>query len=576
MVVLDTSLSHDFSGRNYIAVRKGDSVRNCIFGCWDDAKNHLAGSDCVWKKFSDLDDAVKYTFEKGISNKSTGIACTAQSFNIQMKTAKSPLENLSQDLQNYIYSFTCKQDINMHFPFNANPDAISSFAKMMGLVSRTLYQSCVNFVQQVPCNLFITCDADTSTMVRNRLTFFIKNRAKLGACSVIVLSLDKVTMEVFLIVLQCFDLSSMLSLNVPRLSKSFSDLYAPRKWDYIRILDRSDEITTETFFKEFQETLKATPLKDMDIQLDVENFYQTKLLSFKSLENLTLHLYRPQNCHGSANIFNELILAEKMKALMQGLPNLKLLKISSSLIHTKGLAISSTSLESLFIHQSLPKIPLAELRCPSLLNLRIDISPDSSLNSLISCRRTIEDLFLRCCTRGARMQRIIEAITDMPRLRTLELEVIDSPCAIALKSASLESISICGIGAGIQMVGLECPSIKIAEFTFDTFDAFDPAILRNSSKVLEKLSILCIDKLDEKVIRTINRKLDNLRSVIEHEMPNLSSLDLAIGDGGIEVEGTSACSFPSLIMEAKSKLFNHESNSNFTHKLLCKKIDPSQ
>ena len=77
----------------------------------------------------------------------------------------------------------------------------------------------------------------------------------------------------------------------------------------------------------------------------------------------------------------------------------------------------------------------------------------------------MENLFIRCCTGVAKMQRILEAIMDMPRLRTLELEVIDSPCTLSLNSTSLESISICGIGSGIQMVGLECPSMKIAEFT---------------------------------------------------------------------------------------------------------------
>lgn len=47
---------------HFIAVRKGDSIQNCIFQNWDDAKHHLEGPDAQYSIFDSIDDAIKFAF----------------------------------------------------------------------------------------------------------------------------------------------------------------------------------------------------------------------------------------------------------------------------------------------------------------------------------------------------------------------------------------------------------------------------------------------------------------------------------------------------------------------------------
>ena len=52
----------DAQQTHYVAVRRGQYIRNCIFNNWDDAKEHLEAPDAQYSVFESLHDAIKYAF----------------------------------------------------------------------------------------------------------------------------------------------------------------------------------------------------------------------------------------------------------------------------------------------------------------------------------------------------------------------------------------------------------------------------------------------------------------------------------------------------------------------------------
>ncbi len=59
--------------QHYIAVRKGDRIRNCIFHSWDDVKHHLTGPNSHYSIFESIHDAVKFAFDSHDDGNGVGI-----------------------------------------------------------------------------------------------------------------------------------------------------------------------------------------------------------------------------------------------------------------------------------------------------------------------------------------------------------------------------------------------------------------------------------------------------------------------------------------------------------------------
>ena len=140
----------------FVAVRKGRSVKRCIFQNWQDAKEHLQEPDAQFSLCETIEEAVSYAFDQQEVPESR-----------DSQPSASAIEDLVDGILYTVFSFVCK------FPERG----LGGFV----MASKLCLQRCVRFVQQIPQEIIVL---DTHVQSNLKLPLWLScNQAKLGvAC----------------------------------------------------------------------------------------------------------------------------------------------------------------------------------------------------------------------------------------------------------------------------------------------------------------------------------------------------------------------------------------------------------
>uniref|UniRef100_A0A7S3Q8J0 Uncharacterized protein n=1 Tax=Chaetoceros debilis TaxID=122233 RepID=A0A7S3Q8J0_9STRA len=580
LLLLPTTSPAGIRDGYFIAIRGKGNIdedqqeRSCIFGCWDDAHSHLQkmkaeGRIIEYDAFEKIDDANRYAFgKKNADDRQSpdiieAVRSTAPFIGAyQEKHMKidwypfsnatlSGLEELPQDVITNIYNYLCGKYLGLG-PIN---DTIS----IIGMVSKSIYQTCVRYLQEEPVYL-----SEYPKSIKT-LAFLLRNAPKMktfkrGLCRSLS---DRIAGW---LVLKHFDLSALESLNIEYISEYKPSVTAEDKWKLVEdeVVSVHDVIelskkSEDDMHREHSQCLAASGLPSLNkiiMEVTSKSFEIYKSLFLCTIDRLVdLNLYynyasdadsgTPDDNFESGVAADKKAALKKIEQLVCIAPRLRTLTLSSgwhgAILYFK---IQSESLESLsfmpYDHEEPPQIQALAINCPALTTLQMPIILDVfDLNQFITTKNhglievmhvSIERLHLRHTEEETlKRKQVFEMLGQMSSLKELRIDDICDESSLSDVYLFLPSIEVLKISSkSLENIIHRSTSLKTLELDMQHLINF-----KNFHFNLETVKSLSITVRDDE--EADDAILATLSQTIEQRMPKLEyvSLDFWCMDNGL-------------------------------------------
>jgi len=282
----------------------------------------ISTSSSFLRAFEKIDDAARYAlWGNEVAHQAPDINATISTSSSFLRTYRekhreikwsyrsdatlSDLEELPQDALTSIYRYICSG-------WRSLAD-INKMISIIGMVSKSMYQTCVRYVQQEPIRLFQISDRPPSLRT---LAFSLGNAARIKSTSVYDCSLSEFIVR-WLIFKYC-DLSALKALQIPYCSADFSSITLKDKWRLVEDglvsvheVKKLCEKSMDDMHREYSQHFAASGLPSLE-EIEMHIFPN----SFKIYDSLFLWaidrlVYLKFHFHYASDVEHDYLAAEK-------------------------------------------------------------------------------------------------------------------------------------------------------------------------------------------------------------------------------------------------------------------------
>ena len=498
--------------QQYVAIRRGRSIRKCIFKSWEEAAEHLDGPACdvEYRMCGNIEEAAAFAFQEELEDER----------NVENELPSvSSINDFADDIMLMIFSFVCGSEKHRDGGMFADTGHFYQLLPGFGTASKLCKQRCLHYMQQVP----LQYEDNGSPAVVARLS---QLGVKLG--DIDMLPDHSIDVSILLYMLKSCDVAHLRCFTLCLLNfnadKCKEELYAAKfKLDAIKCgipyktVHDGEQVGVSDFVSFFEDcSNKMISLRKLDMALHYDDFRVSMLQRCpRALVELSISLWE-----GAEE--GEYDYSEVNKAI-EKMPHLKKLDLKA-LTRTGTIRIKSQSLEELRCSGALT---VAGCSCPSMKVLHIPSTMEWPV--LRSCSQKLEEVFIKVPSfngdvddanrKLAGLSRLIERLPHLKKFKLcadIESDV-RYKSTLKVRSSTLEELS-----SDFALGECFCPSLKA--LTDQTIMRIERLLSISSFEVIFT-SLDILDLRFDGTVAEVDRGLDRLSAMIEN-MQMLKTLKL--------------------------------------------------
>jgi len=502
----------------YVAVRRGLSIKKCIFNSWKEAADHLDGCDSAEYRICDtIEEAAAFAFTFDEETAEAGLENSNE-----LQVSVFHIDDFADDIMMMIFSFVCESKRVDGGTF-ADTQYFDHLLPCFGMASKLCRKRCIQCIQQVP----VWCADHELTC--GTVAGLVNLGAKLGDIEFKPEHLLDLSILLYM-------LKSCNSAYVTRFSFNLRSFDSRRcteeleaaKWKLNAIedgipykaLQDTNTFALTDFVGFFEDWAKQTrSLRELVMDVNFEHFHISMLQSCShSLEDLNLVLQEGHYDYSPHCDYSALTKA------IDGMPCLKTLKVAA--FRSGVICLKSKSLEDLRYLSPFPNQTL-KCSCPSLKVLHIAMET-MEWSILYNHALTLEEVIVKVKNLtgfdvNRKLAELSCTIDIMPRLKKFSLidaDVISD--GIAQKSTfNVRSTTLEELKSDFALGMCQCPALKqLGNGTKIHFDQLASASSLITFPLLQNLDLHFYGST-----QGVNRDLGQLSTVIEN-LPILTHLTL--------------------------------------------------